>query len=266
VILALHVANLDPRRAMGALRSRPNPDRVQGLRYAQTWLTVPLRKGILPSLAVNGAALVTAWDNDESLDRFQTHPCARPYQEGWRVRLDPARSIGSLPGLPDLPRRERDTGNSPVAALTIAKVRANKFPRFALAAGAAEREAQTHPGYIAGFGLMRPATWVATFTLWRDADVMRDYALGSHPGGHLQAMKTDRRVQFHHEMLFARFVPYAAEGQLDGRDPLAQCAPADGVPSMHGIRALSMVNGNGHARVHGRSSGEAVLEDGLEKR
>jgi hypothetical protein len=265
VILSLHFANMNPGRAISALRMKPNPDRIEGLRYAQTWLTVPLRKGVLPSLAVNGAALVTAWEDDESLDRFGSHPCARVYDDGWRVRLEPARSIGVLPGLPDLPRRERPTGDSPVAALTVAKVRASRFARFALAAGAPEREARVHPGYLAGFGLMRPATWVATFTLWRDADVMRDYALGSRPGGHVQAMKADQKVHFHHEMLFARFVPYAAEGLLDGLDPVSAAKLSESAAPAPDMRALSKLNGKGggtgNGTVPAMARGKAVRDD-----
>jgi hypothetical protein len=226
MLLSAHIAEVGVAKAMRALLSKPDSSEIEGMRYAQTWLTAELRSGMLPSLTVTGVIMIAAWDDDESLDRFLHHKRAKPYEHGWRTRMRPARSIGVLAGLPDLPRQERPTGGHPVAALTMAKVRANRFLAFVKAAGAAEREAATHPGLLEGITLIRPPLVIGTFSLWRNAQDMRQYALGSYPGGHLAAIKTDRERQFHHEMSFSRHIPYAAEGRWKGRDPLATLQPA----------------------------------------
>jgi hypothetical protein len=227
MLLSAHIAEVGIRQAVTALRVKPTPGRIQGLRYAQTFLTAEFRKGIIPSLGITGSIMIAAWDDDESLDRFLSHPRAKLYENGWRTRLDPARSVGMLPGLPDLPRQERPTGDHPVAALTCGRVRANKFAPFIKAAGAAEREAASHPGFIEGITLIRPPLVIGTFSLWRNARDMRQYVAGSYPGGHKRAMTKDREMQFNHEMFFSRFLPYEAEGQWRGNNPLAALGPAD---------------------------------------
>jgi len=225
MILSAHVADVGVAKALNALRCTPDPAAIIGLRFARTWLTAELRRGMLPSIGVTGAIMIAAWDDDESLDRFLQHKGAKPYEDGWRVRLRPARTLGMLPGLPDLPRQERPTGDGPVAALTMGKVRANRFLPFIKAAGAAERDAATHPGFLEGVTLIRPPLVIGTFSLWRNAGDMRQYAVGSYPGGHMRAIEKDRKLQFNHDMFFSRHIPYAADGQWKGRDPLADLQP-----------------------------------------
>jgi hypothetical protein len=226
VLLSAHIAEVSTGKAMTTMRSKPHPGRIPGMRYAQTWMTASLRSGMLPSLRITGVIMIAAWDDDEALDRFLDHPKARPYADGFRVRLQPARSIGQLPGLPELPRQERPIGDGPVAAFTTGRVRANRVLPFVKIAGAAEREAASHPGFLVGVNLLRPPLIIGTFTLWRSVKDMRSYAVGSYPGGHAKAVAADKEKQFNHEMFFSRYVPYAAEGQWHGRNPLPELEPA----------------------------------------
>lgn len=221
MILSAHIVESDKVKAFKAYQSPPNPAKIEGLRFARSYLTADLRRGMLPSLNITGVALIAAWEDDETLDRFLGHRLARPYANGWRVRLHPARSIGGLPGLPELPRREMSTGDSPVAAFTVGRVRANRFLRFVKAAGSAEREAARHPGFLQGITLLRPPLVIGTFSVWRNAKDMRNYVVGKYPGGHFRAMQEDSKHQFNHEMFFSRYLPYAAEGQWKGSNPLA---------------------------------------------
>lgn len=220
MILSVHMAEVSVRKAAAALRLTPRPDSVQGLRYASAWLTLPLRTGLKPEVVPTGVLMLAAWDDDEALDKFLFHPRARPYRNGWRTRMAPVRSVGTLPGLPDLPRQERPTGDQPVAAFTLGRLRADKLLPFYLTAAAAEREARTHPGFIAGVALFRPPLAAGTFSIWRNSREMRKYALGSYPGGHKSAMAVDRERSFWHEMLFSRYLPYSAEGNWGGHNPL----------------------------------------------
>jgi len=237
MLLSVHIAEVGVLKAFAALRRAPDPDSVQGLRWAKSWLTVPLRKGLRLELVPTGVLMLAAWDDDESLDRFALHPAARPYRGGWRMRMTPVRSVGTLPGLPDLPRREQPTGDAPVAAFTLGRLRAGKVVPFLATSAAAEREAQSHPAFIEGVGLFRPPLAAGTFSLWRNAREMRQYAVGSYPGGHKNAMAVDHKRQFWHEMLFSRHLPYAAEGQWNGHNPLSELEPAG--PDMIKYRRLS---------------------------
>ncbi|MEU6390509.1 spheroidene monooxygenase [Streptomyces sp. NPDC046939] len=224
--MSLHLAEVGTVRALRAVRAGPDPASVQGLRYAQTWLMSPLRTGALPSTEVTGVALVAAWDDDRSLDRYLSHPTARVYRDGWHARCEPVRTVGAWPGLPDLPRQERPTDDEPVAVLTMARVRLHRWGPFAAAAGPAERDARRHPAFLAGTSLLRPPGLVATLSLWRTAREMRQYTVGSCPGGHVDAMRKHQEKEFHHETVFVRMRPYATQGRWGGRDPLGRTEPA----------------------------------------
>lgn len=246
MILSAHIAEVGMAKAFRAFQSPPDPAAIDGLRFARSYLTAELRRGIFPSLKITGVALIAAWDDDESLDRFLSHRRAKPYANGWRVRLRPARSVGGLPGLPDLPRREQPTGDLPVAAFTVGRVRANRFLRFIKTAGAAERDAVGHPGFLDGITLMRPPLVIGTFSLWRNAHDMRQFAMGKYPGGHARAMRQDRAHQFNHEMFFSRHVPYAAEGKWRGVNPLdiPEYSEGSGTPADAALMSAPVPNGS----------------------
>jgi hypothetical protein len=247
MLLSAHIVETGRLRALSLLRAQPDPATIAGMKHANTYLTFDLRTGVLPSLGITGAALIAAWEDDEALDRFLDHPLAKRFKGGWMARLDPARSIGQLPGLPDLPRQERPTGDAPVAAYTVGRVRYNRMLPFIKAAGAAERDAQGHPGYIEGLTLMRPPMVIGTLTLWRNVRDMRQYALGSYPGGHARAVKKDSDKHFNHEMFFSRYRVYASEGQWRGRNPLPDLEPSSTVPGPQRALRLGAANG-GSAR------------------
>ncbi|MER7845187.1 spheroidene monooxygenase [Kitasatospora sp. NPDC096077] len=219
-LMSVHIAEVGAREALTALRSRPDPAAVDGLRWSQTWLMQPLRTGLVPGVKVTGVALLAAWEDDDSLDRFLSHPRVRIYRRGWNARFEPVRTIGSWPGLEDLPRQEQPVTDGPVAVLTMARVRANRAGPFLAAAAAAEREARTHPAFLAGTSLIRPPNLVSTLSVWRSTREMRDYTVSSYPGGHAQAMAAHADRAFHHETSFVRLRPYRSEGQWEGRDPL----------------------------------------------
>lgn len=221
MILSVHIGEGSKARAMRAYNAAPLPGRVHGLQYARTFLTAGLRAGVMPSLNVTGMLMLMAWDDDEGLDRFMDNPLMEPYADGWHVRMRPMRAIGELPGLPALPRREEPLGDSPVAALTVGRVRADKFLPFIKAAGDAEREAGRHPGFLNGLTILRPPLVIGTFSVWRNVKDMRQYVVGKYPGGHSRAMAKDRELGFNYEMFFSRHLPYAAAGRWGGRNPLA---------------------------------------------
>lgn len=221
MIMSAHIVNVIPPRAMAGLRAKPVPGVIQGLRYAESWLVGPLRTGMLPSTKIEGLALIASWDDDESLDRFLAHPLAKVYEPGWRARFEPVRMVGAWPGLTDVPRSEQPTGDEPVAVLTLARMRLTRAAAFAKAAGPAEREAVRHPGFLEGANLMRPPNQISTFSLWRTAREMRQYTVGTYPGGHRDAMKKNDDKVFHHETGFVRLRPYETQGLWNGRDPLA---------------------------------------------
>jgi hypothetical protein len=225
VVVSVHIARTGPRRAVGLLRSG---QRLQapGLRYAEAAGMVPLATA--PPFPPRGAALIAAWDDDAALDAFLAeHPVAKRLADGWHVRLEPRRVVGAWPEMPGLPGDElRMEPDEPAAVLTLGRPRLLRFPPFVRTSRPAEKLAVRHPAFVAGTALARLPRFVATFTLWRTVEEMRDYSLGRPDPAHVNAIKADRRKTFHHQEAFVRFRPYAARGSWDGRDPLAELQPA----------------------------------------
>ena len=210
MIATVHIADIGKRATLGVLRRRPAPGAVSGLRYAETAIAAPLGGGLLPVPRLGRVSLIAAWDDDQAFDGFLAgHPLAEQLAGGWHVRLEPLRVSGAWSALPDLPPDERPVDpDEPV-------LRAN-----APAAG----QAAGDPAVLAATGLARPPRLVATFSLWRSASAMRDYAYGRSGDGHFAAIRAHRARPFHHESAFVRFRPYAARGAWNGREPLASAA------------------------------------------
>lgn len=225
MIVSVHIADVGPLRALSMLRRKLEPTAVSGLKYAELTIAAPLRTGRIVAPQPGRVGLIAAWTDDAALDEFQTqNPLSEMLVSGWHVRLDPLRAWGAWSGLPDLPRQKREVGDGPVAVLTLGRPRLSRLRSFLATSAGAEREARVHPALLAETALARPPRLVATFSLWRTASEMRQYAVGEAPGNHLQAIQAHKRRPFHHESVFVRFRPYAAQGNWDGRNPLPDAA------------------------------------------
>jgi hypothetical protein len=230
MIVSVHIADLDPREAAEVLMRPPKPARVAGLTYAETTTLAALGEPLLPPRQLGRVGMIAAWESDAALDDFyRDHPIARRLAGGWQVRLQPLRVFGSWAGMPGLPARPLPVADEePVAILTLGRLRLRRIGAFRRSAGPAESEAIDNPALLAGTGLARPPRLVATFSLWRSAASMREYAT-SASGTHRAAVQADRTRPFHHESAFVRFRPYASRGSWDDRDPLAGLiAPTSG--------------------------------------
>ena len=84
-----------------------------------------------------------------------------------------------------LPEQELPVDDAePVAVLTLGRLRLTRVAPFLRASARAEGEVLARPELLASIGLARPPRFVATFSLWRSAAEMRDYAQrqgGAHP-------------------------------------------------------------------------------------
>jgi hypothetical protein len=223
----MHIAELGPREATEVLLRGPKPGRVPGLTYAETTTAAPLGEPLLPPRRLGPVGMIAAWESDEALDEFSgRHPAARSLAAGWEVRLEPLRVSGAWAGMPGLPPRPLPVADTePVGILTLGRLRLLRTGAFRRSAGPAEAAALASPALLAGTGLARPPRLVATFTLWRSAAAMRDFAYGAG-GAHPAAIAADRARPFHRESAFVRFRPYAARGRWGDRDPLAGLIPA----------------------------------------
>lgn len=224
MIVTVHLADLGPLKAQRLLFHRLDPGRVAGMTYAEPTMTGPLGKRP-PRPQLGRLGLIAAWDDDAAIDRFLAdHPFGKQVAGGWHVRLEPRRCFGSWAGMPGLPKKELPMeDDEPAAALTLGRLRALRIRPFLKASKPAERDAVGNPAIAAITGLTRPAgpRLVSTFSVWRSAGAMREYAFGKD-GPHQAAVRADRVRHFQHEQAFVRFRPLASAGSWDGRDPVAE--------------------------------------------
>jgi hypothetical protein len=222
VIVSVHLAEVGLRAAPTVLRKPPRPDAVPGLTYAETTITAPLGGGLLPSPSFSRVGMIAAWEDDGALEEFsRSHPLAERLAGGWQVRLQPLRVFGAWSGMPGLPAKALPVDDEePVAVLTLGRLRLNRALAFLRSSASAEAAAAADPGVLASTGLARPPHLASTFSLWRSAAEMREYA-AAKSGAHQAAVGADRERAFHHESAFVRFRPYASKGSWGGRDPLA---------------------------------------------
>jgi hypothetical protein len=223
MIVSVHIASVGTRSALRALRRPPDPHATPGLSYAETTATAPIDGGLRPKPHLDPIGLIAAWEDDDALDRFiRDDPLGTLFfGSGWMARLEPLRVSGSWKGMPGLPSLELPVDDDePVAALTLGRLRRHRLLSFLRDGAAAESDAVAEPALLASTGMTRLPNLVSTFTLWRSAAAMRDYAY-RRDGAHQAAVRDDRAHPFHHESAFIRFRPYRSEGRWDGRDPLA---------------------------------------------
>jgi len=227
MIVSVHIAEPGPREAAEVLLRQPKPARVPGLTYAETTTTAPLGEPLLPPRQLGAVGMIAAWESDAALEQFSArHPVGRHLATGWEVRLEPLRVSGAWAGMPGLPARALPVDDSePVGILTLGRLRLLRTGAFRRSAAPAEAAALASPALLAGTGLARPPRLVATFTLWRSAAAMREFAYGRGIP-HQAAIDADRTRPFHHESAFVRFRPYASRGLWNGRDPLAELTSA----------------------------------------
>lgn len=226
----MHIVEVGTRAAAAVLMRPPRPGRVRGLTYAETTTVAPLGEPLLPPRGLGTVGMIAAWEDDAALDDFsRSHPLAERLAGGWQVRLEPLRVSGAWAGMPGLPTRALPVDDrEPVGILTLGQLRLLRTGPFRRSAGPAEAAAVDSPALLAGTGLARPPRLVATFSLWRSAAEMRDYAYG-RDSAHQAAVGADRARPFHHESAFVRFRPYASHGLWGNRDPLAGLVTAAAV-------------------------------------
>lgn len=231
MIMSAHIADVGPRRAAALLRRPLGPADSPGLRRGEASLPAPLGSGLPPLPRPGRVAFVAGWDDDEALDRFlDDHPGGRTLAGGWTVRLEPLRAVGAYSHFPDMPDSPLPVDDEePVVVITYGRTKLHGLVRFLRANSPAAGLAADQPAMVAGTGLARPPRTVGTLSVWRTAREMREYATGAAGPGHRDAVRSQNERSFHHESLFARFRPYAAEGLWEGRNPLEGLAVPAGV-------------------------------------
>jgi hypothetical protein len=229
MIASFHLTRY-PRRKAGHAASRMAFDRpvLAGTDGLQFWRLLGTGRGAAMSLGADLQrwALFAVWRDAAALDRFlASSPVPAGWraagQETWSVRLRYAGGHGRWGG------RDPFGGTTQavlapgerVAVLTRATIRPRRLVRFYRAVPAVDHALASADGCLRAVGIGEwPVARQATFSLWRDAAAIRDFAF--RVGPHRTVINRTREEDWYAEECFARFVPYDSAGAWDGEDPL----------------------------------------------
>ncbi len=229
MIATVQIADLGPVRMLRSVLRRPKPNDTPGLRSAQAAILAPLAQAGPPR--IGRAGLIAFWDDEDAFERFLVRdPIGTRFAGGVEARLRPLRAYGSWPGLPaDLPVSRAVPHDGPVVVLTLGRLRVSQTVRFLRASRPAERAALAHEGMIWGTAAVRPP-FVATVSVWKDAQATAAYAYGRQQAAHSEASTAQQRKDFHRQSAFIRFAPTRLEGTLNGPNPLVASDVATDAP------------------------------------
>src|SRR5688500_3202410 len=170
MIATIAIADIGRRPLIRAVRHRPAPGDVPGLRWLDVAPTVGLASKKPPTL--RRAVLFAMWDDEQSAHAFtDTHAFAQPFADpGFHAVLRPLRAFGSWPGLPaDVPRSRVAQHDAAVIVTTLGRLRLTQTLRFLRASRPAERAAVAADGFVWGTAAARPP-FVATVSAWSSDD------------------------------------------------------------------------------------------------
>ncbi len=199
--------------------------RTPGLRF---WRLLGVGRGKVfdPHVDLQRAALLTVWDSQAALQRFEAHSSLMQRMRGrademWTVHMQPVRWHGlwggcdPFAGFVAAPPPEP----GPWIILTRATIRPTKVGAFLGAVPVVARHLLQQEALINSVGIGEvPLFYQATLSVWRSLPAISAFAYKSQP--HSDVIHRTRRERWYSEELFARFRPLASFGTWDSVNPL----------------------------------------------
>lgn len=231
-IHTFHLAEVPPMVTMGALVRLPSSATVRGLDHAESLALMRLgAPTVSPDrLQLRRMALFAQWRDEGALERFLLEDSlGRHLSAGWHVRLEFLRRWSALKALPGLPVSAGPwEQEEPVVAVTVARMRLPRVPRFLRWGKPVETLVRDHPAVTLALAGFRPPGTIATFSVWRSVREMEEMVHGRsavpEPERHTAAMAERARRDFHHEFATFRFRPLSEHGAWQGRTAIVPSA------------------------------------------
>ncbi|MGL4630918.1 MAG: hypothetical protein ACRCVT_06895 [Leadbetterella sp.] len=224
MVFTYHVVKSSFYNSIRAFVFPPNPKDISGLIHAEVMTTMKLGSGIfsISRLKMNELVLFAQWETESAIDNFLTNDkFGRELSKGWHLRLDFIRQWGKINKflIPNV-SIDIDPDNTPVVAITIARMKTFQIPRFIKWGRPVEKLVRDDPHSVLSFASLRLPRTVSTFSIWKSQKHMQNMVLGHsslpEPRRHIEAMKERERKDFHFEFTTLRFLPIAEFGEWNG--------------------------------------------------
>ncbi len=168
-------------------------------------------------------AVFMQWENEIALQNYlEQDSFGRILAKGWHVRLSFIREWGKFSGfiIPD-DKDKLESPNSPVVAVTIARMKPLAVPRFIHWGRPVEKLVRDHPGTVLSLASVKFPNTVSTFSIWKTekemANMVHGHSALEKPKRHSEAMKERERKEFHFEFMTLRFKPIGEFGSWKGQ-------------------------------------------------
>ncbi|HLW40651.1 MAG TPA: hypothetical protein VKX31_09675 [Brumimicrobium sp.] len=198
---------------------------IKGLIHAETMSAMILGSPIFSKSRFFNREIVffAQWEDEVYLNDFlQLNSRGKQIAKGWHVRLEYLRQWGEISGFQILDQEmELNNENSPVVAVTIARMKYTQIPRFIRWGRPVEKQVRDDHGTSLSLASIRYPNIISTFSIWKTqkamTDMVRGHSKSKRPKRHVNAMKERDRKDFHFEFTTLRFRPFAEYGEWNNK-------------------------------------------------
>ena len=227
-VFTYHLVKTNYFSALRILLFPPKQKNISGLIHAEMMTVMTLGSAIFsPSrMLIRQIAVFAQWEKESDIDHFLTEDnFGKILSKGWHTRLTFMRKWGKFNKfeIPD-ETTEFENPDSPVVAVTIARMKFLQIPRFIHWGRPVEKLVRDHPATTLSLAAIKFPNTVSTFSIWKTQKEMTDMVHGHSkvpkPERHADAMKERDRKDFHFEFTTLRFKPISEFGEWNGRSKI----------------------------------------------
>ncbi len=223
-ISSFHLVKIPFGKAIKGLFINLINTKTKGLIYSEYMTAMTLGSPILsPSrFLIREVAIFAQWESEKDLENFlEKDNFGKILNKGWHIRLGFMRDWGKIKGYKTPKKNEiLDNPNSPVVAVTIARMKPLAVPRFLQWGIPVEKLVRDHSGTLLSIASFKFPNTVSTFSIWKNIKEMESMVHGHSkmpkPKRHSNAMKERERKNFHFEFTTLRFKPLSEYGSWKG--------------------------------------------------
>lgn len=224
-VFSYHLVKTSCFSALKTLLFPPNPKKIPGLIHAECMIAMTLGSAVFsPSrILVRQIAFFAQWENESDLHHFlNNNNFGKAIAKGWYTKLRFMRKWGKFNKF-DIPDEtiEFENPNTPVVAVTIARMKFLEIPRFIRWGKPVEKLVRDHPATTLSLASIKFPNTVSTFSIWKTQKEMTDMVHGHSavpkPERHKNAMKERDRKDFHFEFTTLRFQAISEFGEWNGK-------------------------------------------------